>query len=136
MARIGGIFTAWGRRGEGACSSSPFTGGGDLWVPASMMLLGIILSLGTHRRRRKRQVAVQWRSRTYGEWLPFMFGLVVAIGELLRLLGAPESGGAIAATVERVLALATVFMAVRMVFLLCARGTRRLLRRGEADAAS
>lgn len=109
---------------------------GDLWVPVSMMLLSIILSLVTHRRRRKRQVPVRWRSRTYWEWLPFMFGLVVAIGELWRLLDVSESVIAIAATVDRVLALTTVFMAVRMVFLLCMRGARRLLGRGGAGASS
>ncbi|MEU9120165.1 hypothetical protein AB0C96_09930 [Streptomyces sp. NPDC048506] len=85
--------------------------------------------MATRRRRRGRQTEVRWRSRTHWQWLPFMFGLVVAIGELSRLLDVPDSWAAISDTVAHVLALTTIFMVVRAVFLLCLRGARRVFRR-------
>ncbi|GAO05681.1 hypothetical protein NCG97_15885 [Streptomyces lydicamycinicus] len=102
---------------------------GDLWVPASMMVLSVFLSLGARAWRRRRQAAARWRSRTHWEWLPFLFGLVVAIGELSRLLDLPDPGATISEVVSRALALTTVFLAFRAVFLLVLRGTRVLFRR-------
>ncbi|MET8324681.1 hypothetical protein [Streptomyces sp. NPDC005181] len=101
----------------------------DLWTPVSMMALSVILSLGTRRWRQRRQAAVSWRSRTHWEWLPFMFGLVVVVAELSRLLDVPDPGIAISDVVAHVLALTTVFVVVRAVFILFMRGTRLLFRR-------
>ncbi|MFI0786686.1 hypothetical protein ACH4Q6_13965 [Streptomyces lydicus] len=109
---------------------------GDLWVPVSMMVLGVLLSLGTRRWRRRRQAAVRWRARTHREWLPFLFGLVVVIAELSRLLDVPDPGAAIADLVARVLALATVFMTVRTLFVLFARCGRVPFRRRGVDGGS
>ncbi|QIY96003.1 hypothetical protein HEP87_20700 [Streptomyces sp. S1D4-11] len=109
---------------------------GDLWVPVSMMALSVILSLGTRRWRRKRQAAVMSRSRTHWEWLPFMFGLVVAIAELARLLDVPGPGITISDVVAHVLALTTVFMVARTLFILFMRGTRLLFRRRGADSSN
>lgn len=109
---------------------------GDLWAPVSMMALSVILSLGTRWWRRKRQAAVMSRSRTHWEWLPFMFGLVVAIAELARLLDIPDPGITISDVVARVLALTSVFMVVRTLFILFVRGTRLLFRRRGADSST
>ncbi|MFC9285402.1 hypothetical protein [Streptomyces sp. NPDC057052] len=65
-----------------------------------------------------------------------MFGLVVAIAELARLLDVPDPGIAISDVVARALALTTVFMVVRTLFILFARGGRLLFRRREADSRS
>ncbi|GAB2813602.1 hypothetical protein GCM10027073_52340 [Streptomyces chlorus] len=107
----------------------------DLWVPVSMIVLSVILSRAT-RRLHKRQTAVRWGSRTHWEWLPFMFGLTVAIGELSLLLGVPDSWTTISDVTTRALALTTVFMAIRAVFILFVRGTRHLFRRRGADTSS
>ncbi|AOP46067.1 hypothetical protein [Streptomyces lydicus] len=109
---------------------------GDLWVPVSMMVLSVLLSVGTRRWRRRRQAAVRWRSRTHWEWLPFLFGLVVVIAELSRLLDVPAPGAAIADVVARVLALTTVFMIFRALFILFARGGRVLFRRRGVGSGS
>lgn len=105
----------------------------DLWVPASLIVLSVILSLWTRRRR---QTAVRRGSRTHWEWLPFMFGLATALGELSLLLDLPDPWTTIIDVIARALALTTVFMAVRTVFILFMRGTRRLFRRRGADASS
>lgn len=63
-------------------------------------------------------------------------GLVVAIAELARLLDVPDPGIAISDVVARALALTTVFMVVRTLFILFARGGRLLFRRREADSRS
>ncbi|MFI9355618.1 hypothetical protein ACWGLP_32190 [Streptomyces lydicus] len=68
--------------------------------------------------------------------MPFLFGLVVVIAELSRLLDVPDPGIAIADVVARLLALTTVFMIVRVVFILFARGGRVLFRRRGADSGS
>ncbi|MFC8092220.1 hypothetical protein [Streptomyces sp. NPDC057301] len=109
---------------------------GDLWAPVCLMVLSIILSLGTRGWRRNRRAAVMWRSRTHWEWLPFMFGSVAAIAELARLLDVPGPGIAIADVIARVLALTTVFMFFRTLFILFARGGRLLFRRRTADSSS
>ncbi|MBL3671625.1 hypothetical protein JL475_38330 [Streptomyces sp. M2CJ-2] len=108
----------------------------DLWTPVSMMALSVVLSLVTRRRRHKRQTAVRWRSRTHWEWLPFMFGLVAVIVELSLLLDVPDPWTTISDVVARALALTTVFMAVRTVFILFTRGIRLLFRRRGADTDS
>ncbi|MCX5557697.1 hypothetical protein [Streptomyces sp. NBC_00038] len=109
---------------------------GDLWVPVSMIVLSVTLSPVTRRWRRKRQAAVRWRSRTHWEWLPFMFGLVVAIAELSRLLDVPDPWITISDVIVRALALTTVFMAVRTAFILLMRGTRLLFRRRGTESSS
>ncbi|KAB1989906.1 hypothetical protein [Streptomyces triticiradicis] len=108
----------------------------DLAAPVLLMVLSLVLSLVTRRWRRRRQAAVRWRSRTHWEWLPFMFGLVVVIAELVRLLGVPDPWITVSDTIARVFAITTVFMAVRVVFMLFIRGTRLLFRRREAESGS
>ncbi|GED84206.1 hypothetical protein TNCT6_12910 [Streptomyces sp. 6-11-2] len=108
----------------------------DLWVPLSLIVLSVILSRATRRQRHKRQTAVKWGSRTHWEWLPFMFGLTVAIGELSLLLDVPDPWTTISDTSARALGLTTVFMAARTVFILFMRGTRHLFRRRGADTSS
>ncbi|MFD0505846.1 hypothetical protein ACFQ0G_29240 [Streptomyces chiangmaiensis] len=98
--------------------------------------MSVILSLGTRRWRRKRQAAVKSRSRTHWEWVPFMFGLVVVIAELARLLDVPDPGITIADVVARVFALTTVFLVVRTLFILFVRGTRLMFRRQGPDSSS
>ncbi|MGW9397825.1 hypothetical protein [Streptomyces sp. NPDC055642] len=102
----------------------------DLWVPASMIVLGIILSSVTRRRR---QTAVSKGSRTHWEWLPFVFGLATALGELSLLLDLPDPWTTILDVIARALALTTVFMVFRTVFILFTRGTWRVFRRRGAD---
>lgn len=51
----------------------------DLWVPASLIVLSLILSLVTRRGRHRRQTAVSRGSRTHWEWLPFVFGPAAAL---------------------------------------------------------
>lgn len=101
-----------------------------------MMLLSVILSLVTRRWRHRRQTAVRWRSRTHWEWLPFMFGPVAATTELSLLLDVPDAWTTISDVIARALALTTVFMAVRTVFILFVRGTRLLFRRRRADTSA
>ncbi|PWI09393.1 hypothetical protein DIZ27_16980 [Streptomyces sp. NWU339] len=108
----------------------------DLWAPVSMIALSVILSRATRRRRHRRQTAVRWGSRTHWEWLPFMFGLTVAVAELPLLLGVPDPWTTVSDVIARALALTTVFMAVRTVFVLFVRGTRHLFRRREANTSS
>ena len=109
---------------------------GDLWVPVSMIVLSVILSLVTRRWRHRRRAAVRWRSRTHWEWLPFMFGLVVAIAEVSQLLDVPDPWITISDVIAYALAITTVFMAVRTVFILFMRGTRLLFRRRGVESSS
>ncbi|WP_310716088.1 hypothetical protein [Streptomyces lydicus] len=60
----------------------------------------------------------------------------MVIAELSRLLEVPDPGVAIADVVARVLALTTVFMVFRALFILFARGGRVLFRRRGADGGS
>ena len=108
---------------------------GDLWAPVSLMLLSVVLSRATRRWRLRRRAVVMWRSRTHWEWLPFMFGSVAVTAELSRLLDLPDPGIAISDVVARALALTTVFMIVRTLFILFARGCRRLFRRRGAASS-
>lgn len=108
----------------------------DLWVPASMIVLSVILSLVTRRRRHRRQTAVRRGSRTHWEWLPFVFGLATALGELSLLLDLPDPCTTIIDVIARAFALTTVFMVFRAIFILFVRGTRRVFRRREADTSN
>ncbi|MFC7843053.1 hypothetical protein [Streptomyces sp. NPDC057382] len=107
----------------------------DLWVPASLIVLSVILSSVTRRRRHRRQTAVRQGSRTHWEWLPFVFGLATALGELSLLLDLPDPWTTIIDVMARALALTTVFMVFRTVFILVVRGTRRVFRRRGADTS-
>ncbi|MFC9956953.1 hypothetical protein ACFVIB_06290 [Streptomyces nigra] len=108
----------------------------DLWVPASMIVLSVVLSSVTRRRRHKRATAVSRGSRTHWEWLPFMFGVATALGELSILLELSDSWTTIIDMLARAFALTTVFMVFRAVFILFRRGTRRVFRRRGADAGT
>ncbi|WP_426569312.1 hypothetical protein [Streptomyces canus] len=108
----------------------------DLWTPVSMMVLSVVLSRVARRWRRRRRPAARWGSHTHWEWLPFMFGLVAAIVELSRLLDVPDPWITVSDVVARALALTTVFMAVRAVFIMVMRGTRLLFRRRGAEHGS
>jgi hypothetical protein len=108
----------------------------DLWVPASMIVLSVVLSAVTRRRRHERQAAVRRGSRTHWEWLPFMFGVATALGELSILLELSESWTTIIDMLARAFALTTVFMVFRAVIILFKRGTRRVFRRRGADAGT
>lgn len=108
----------------------------DLWVPASMIALSVVLSSVTRRRRRRRQTAVRQGSRTHWEWLPFMFGLATALGELSVLLDLPDPWTTIIDVTSRALALTTVFMAFRTMWILAKRGARRVFSRRGADTRS
>ncbi|MFB9579454.1 hypothetical protein [Streptomyces yanii] len=65
-----------------------------------------------------------------------MFGLTTALGELSFLLGLPDSWTTIIDVIARALALTTVFMVLRTVFILFMRGIRRVFRRRGADTSS
>ncbi|MFE9624483.1 hypothetical protein [Streptomyces sp. NPDC006527] len=65
-----------------------------------------------------------------------MFGLVVAVAERSRLLDVPDPWIAVSDVVVRALALTTVFMAVRALFILVLRGARLLFRRRGAETGS
>ncbi|MET9759894.1 hypothetical protein ABZ016_12675 [Streptomyces sp. NPDC006372] len=107
----------------------------DLWVPASMIVLSVILSLVTRQRRHRRKATVRRGSRTHWEWLPFTFGLATALGELSFLLDLPDPWTTIIDVMARALALTTGFMVFRTVFILFMRGTRRVFRRRGADTS-
>ncbi|MEU6809519.1 hypothetical protein ABZ920_11020 [Streptomyces sp. NPDC046831] len=98
----------------------------DLWAPASLIVLSAVLSWVTGRRRR---TAVRQGSRTHWEWLPFMFGLTTALGELSLLLGLPDPWTTVIDVLARAFALTTVFMVFRIFCILALRGARRVLRR-------
>jgi hypothetical protein len=101
-----------------------------------MIVLSVILSLVTRRRRHRRQTALRRGSRTHWEWLPFVFGLATALGELSLLLDLPDPWTTVIDMIARVFALTTVFMVFRVVFILFVRGTRRVFRRRGVDTSS
>ncbi|GAA0660928.1 hypothetical protein GCM10010193_09900 [Kitasatospora atroaurantiaca] len=105
-----------------------------VWEGATAIALSFILSLGTRWWRQRRPSTMVRQRRSHLEWLPFMFGAVVVVAALPRTLGASASTVSLADTLAHVLALTTVFMALRAAVILLARCIRLLLGRGTADS--
>ncbi|MFD7860907.1 hypothetical protein [Streptomyces sp. NPDC059783] len=97
----------------------------DLWVPVFLMMLSVVLDLLARRRRVRSSRPVRPGARTHWWWLPFMFGLSTALGELAVLLDVPGAWTTVLEAVSYVFAVTTVFMAVRVVLVLLVRGVRR-----------